>query len=245
MSQNLFDNSEFFEKYKALRDKAYNYNNLVEQPAIKALLPDLSGLKVLDLGCGFGSNCTDFTKRGAAHVVGVDISSKMIDVAKKENAGSAIEYSVMDMMDIPKLSHTFDLIFSSLAIHYVKDFAHLVKIIYEKLNPGGILLFSQEHPITTAPKFGPVWTKDDAGNRLYYNLADYMVSGERHVYWFIDGVEKYHRPLSEILNTLISTGFRIEKVVEPLPSQDALEKRPELADEFHKTSCIIIKAIKD
>lgn len=244
MNQNIFDNKAFFEKYTALRNKEHSYNNLVEQPAIKALLPNLRGLNILDLGCGFGSNCRDFTKRGAAHVIGIDISSKMIEVAKRENVHPLIEYRIMDIMDISKLTQSFDLIFSSLALHYIKDFETLTKNIYDKLNPGGVLLFSQEHPITTAPKFGPTWTEDDTGNRLYFHLADYMVSGERHVQWLMDDIEKYHRPVSEILNTLIAAGLRIEKVVEPIPDENALKKRPDMIDEFHKTTCIIIKAIK-
>ncbi len=46
MSQNIYDNDVFFEKYRELRNKKDNYNTLVEQPVIKALLPDIKGIKV-------------------------------------------------------------------------------------------------------------------------------------------------------------------------------------------------------
>ena len=74
--QILYDNQDFFDGYFALRNQDINYNDLLEQPAMAELLPNLSGKAVLDLGCGFGQNCKDFVCRGAKRVVGVDISEK-------------------------------------------------------------------------------------------------------------------------------------------------------------------------
>lgn len=244
MSQNIFDNDVFFEKYRELRRNKYNYNTLVEQPAIKSLLPDLQEKAVLDLGCGYGENCYDFVKKGAKLVVGVDISRKMLDIANREYSDKLIDYIHMDMKEIGLLNQKFDLVFSSLAFHYVKDFKKLLRDINKLLNRNGILLFSQEHPYTTAPKAGPEWTKDDKGNKIHYNLSDYMYSGERHYRWFVDDVEKYHRPISEIVNSIISCGYIINKVVEPVPDEYALEKRPDYIDEFDKTTSIIIKCKK-
>ena len=90
--QNIFDNETFFSGYKALRDSDCNANNLIEQPAMRKLLPDLNGKSVLDLGCGYGHNCIDFVNRGAARVVGIDISEKMLAVAKEESSHGKIEY---------------------------------------------------------------------------------------------------------------------------------------------------------
>ncbi|QUH19491.1 class I SAM-dependent methyltransferase [Alkaliphilus sp. B6464] len=244
MSQNIYDNDVFFEKYRELRNNQNNYNTLIEQPAIKALIPDLKGKTVLDLGCGYGNNCIDFIKKGALSVVGIDISHKMLEVARKENSNELVEYMLMDMNEIGGLTQKFDLVFSSLAFHYVKDFKKLLYDIRVLLNDGGILLYSQEHPYTTAPKIGPTWTKDEFGNKIHYNLSDYMHSGKRHSKWFIDNVEKYHRPISEVINSIISEGFIINSIVEPVPDKYALDRRPDFKDEFDKTTCIIIKATK-
>lgn len=244
LSQNIFDNEVFFEKYRELRSTENNYNNLVEQPAIKALLPDLEGKSILDLGCGYGNNCIDFIRKGASTVVGIDISNKMLEVAKRENSNESIRYMDLDMSQIGSLAQKFDLVFSSFAFHYVKDFQKLLQDIRALLNENGILLFSQEHPYTTAPKGGAGWTKDESGNKIHYNLSDYMYSGKRHTKWFVDNVEKYHRPISEILNSMISQGFVINNVVEPVPDKYALERRPDFKDEFDKTTCIIIKGTK-
>lgn len=242
MSQNIYDNEVFFQKYRDLRKNLYNYNELVEQPAIKKLLPDLKDKTVLDLGCGYGNNCIDFISRGAARVVGVDISSKMLEIARKENNHENIKYIQMDMTEIDTLDQKFDLIFSSLAVHYVEDYKKLLGDISMLLKDEGILLYSQEHPYTTAPKKGCSWTKDGSGNKLYFNLSDYMHSGKRRTIWFKQELEKYHRTISEIINTLIHQNFIIKEVIEPVPDEEALKKRPDFADEFHKTTCIIIKA---
>lgn len=244
MSQNIYDNDIFFEKYRELRNNQNNYNTLIEQPAIKALLPYLKGKTILDLGCGYGNNCIDFIKKGALSVVGIDISHKMLEVARKENPNELVEYMLMDMNEIGILTQKFDLVFSSLAFHYVKDFKKLLYDIRVLLNDGGILLYSQEHPYTTAPKVGPTWTKDEYGNKVHYNLSDYMHSGKRYSKWFIDNVEKYHRPISEVINSIISEGFIINSIVEPVPDKYALDRRPDFKDEFDKTTCIIIKATK-
>lgn len=244
MSQNIFDNDLFFEKYRELRSTEDNYNNLVEQPAIKELLPNLEGKVILDLGCGCGNNCVDFIRKGASRVIGVDISRKMLEIAEKENSDELIEYVLLDMSQVGSLAQKFDLVYSSLAFHYVKDFQRLLQDIKALLNDNGILLFSQEHPYTTAPIVGARWTKDELGNKIHYNLSDYMRSGKRQVKWFVDDVEKYHRPVSEILNSLISQGFVINNVVEPVPSEYALKRRPDFDDEFHKTTCIIVKGTK-
>lgn len=244
MSQSIFDNDHFFEKYRELRNTEDNYNCLVEQPAIKELLPNLEGKAILDLGCGYGYNCIDFINKGASRVVGIDISHKMLELAQKVNSNELIEYMLLDMKEIGVLTQKFDLVFSSLAFHYVEDFQGLLQDIKTLLKDNGILLFSQEHPYTTAPVGGARWTKDESGNKIHYNLSDYMRSGKRQVKWFDNDIEKYHRPVSEILNSMIAQGFVINNIVEPVPNGYALERRPDFEDEFDKTTCIIIKGTK-
>ena len=83
--QNIFDNEIFFEEYRKLRNNPSAANDIVEKPALFSLCPELSGKAVLDLGCGYGENCREFSKLGASRVVGIDISEKMLDIAGKEN----------------------------------------------------------------------------------------------------------------------------------------------------------------
>ena len=243
--QNIFDNEEFFNGYKQLRENEDNYNVLLEQPAMNRLLPNLSGKRVLDLGCGYGHNCMDFVHRGAERVVGMDISQRMLDIANTESSHERIEYVRMSMTAISRLTEGFDLIYSSLAVHYIEDFEALCKDMYALLNQGGYLLFSQEHPLTTSTLDGEGhFNRDEEGKYLSYTFSNYCQGGKRVVNWFVDGVVKYHRTFSEILSAIIDTGLNIVAICEPIPDENTVEKIPKMAKELIKPSFLIVKAEK-
>ena len=242
--QNIYDNETFFDGYKKIRENEANANNLFEIPALFSMLPDLKDKTILDLGCGFGEHCKRFVESGAKKVIGIDISEKMLEIAKQENADSKITYINMPMENISQLNEKFDIVVSSLAFHYVQDFSGVVKNIYDMLNENGVFLFSQENPLCTCFSGGNRWTKDENGNKLYINLSNYGIEGERESTWFVDNVKKYHRTFSTIINTLIETGFTIEKMIEPLPTEDLLKKYPEYKDLFHKPDFLLVKVRK-
>ena len=242
--QNIYDNQTFFEGYKKIRENEVNANNLFEIPALFSMMPDLKDKTILDLGCGFGEHCKRFVESGAKKVIGIDISEKMLEIARQENADSKITYINMPMENISKLNEKFDIVISSLAFHYVEDFSGVVKNIYDMLNENGVFLFSQENPLCTCFSGGNRWTKDENGNKLYINLSNYGIEGERESSWFVDNVKKYHRTFSTIINTLIETGFTIEKIIEPLPTEDLLKKYPEYKDLFHKPDFLLVKVRK-
>lgn len=242
--QNIYDNETFFAGYKKIRDNEANANNLFEIPALFSMMPDLKGKKVLDLGCGFGEHCRQFVNRGAEKVVGIDISEKMLEVARVENCDPKITYLNMPMEDIAGLEERFDVVVSSLAFHYVEDFEGVIRNIHNLLKENGIFIFSQENPLCTCHSGGDRWTRDENGNKLYMNLADYGVEGERKTVWFVDDVKIYHRTFSTIVNALIEAGFTIEKMIEPLPTEELLEKYPDYGDLFHKPDFLLIRVKK-
>lgn len=242
--QNIYDNEIFFEGYRKIRKKEGNANDLFEIPALLSMMPDLKGKRVLDLGCGYGEHCKLFVDRGAKRVLGIDISQKMLEIAKAENSDPKIEYRNLPMENVSSISEAFDVAVSSLALHYVEDFAGVVKSVYHLLDQGGIFLFSQEHPLVTCHSRGSRWTKDENGNKLHLNLSDYGVSGERTTTWFVDDLKIYHRTFSEIINTLTEVGFSVEKMIEPLPSKELLEQYPEHRDLFHKPDFLLLKVRK-
>ncbi|MCH5197428.1 MAG: class I SAM-dependent methyltransferase [Oscillospiraceae bacterium] len=244
-NQNIYDSDIFFKGYKELRAGAANYNDLLEQPAMTKLLPDLNGKTVLDLGCGYGHNCIDFVRRGSKSVVGVDISKKMLAVAKSESNDEKIEYINMSMTDISKLNKTFDFIYSSLAFHYIEDFDSFAKDMYSVLNAGGQLLFSQEHPIITATVDGNGhFNKNPKGEKISYTFSNYNEPGERKIHWYVDGVIKYHRTFSGVVNALTTAGFVIEEINEPVPEDRAIKELPAIVKEYIKPNFLIVKARK-
>ncbi|MFR5876368.1 MAG: class I SAM-dependent methyltransferase [Eubacterium sp.] len=244
MQQNIYDNDIFFNEYIALRERKDNYNDLLEQPAMKKLLPDLKNKSVLDLGCGFAANCIDFVNRGAKRVIGIDLSKNMLNMAEQLNSSEKIKYLNMSMTEISKLNEKFDFVYSSLAFHYIMDFDALIKDIYSLLNDNGVLLFSQEHPIVTSSINGSNHFITDNGNIIGYLMSDYQNTGLRKGTWFVEGVEKYHRTFSQIINSLSYAGFKIEFIDEPVPDKNALKVRPGLAKEFIKPNFLMIKSKK-
>lgn len=243
-NQNIYDNETFFEGYIKLRENPDSANILEENPAVMSLCPDLKGKAVLDLGCGYGDNCRQFSEMDAKIVIGIDISGKMLEIANKENKTDNIKYYNIDMADIDTLNEKFDVVFSSLAVHYIEDFKALLSKIFILLNNNGVLIFSQEHPLTTAPIKGASWSRDEIGDVLHYNLTDYCRNGEREVSWIVDGVIKYHRCFSEIINDLCDSGFTIERMLEPIPTEEVIERLPYYKKDIDKPNFLIIKARK-
>ena len=242
--QSIYDNEIFFNGYRNLRHNEANANNIFEKPALYSMLPKLKNKVVLDLGCGYGEHCVSFIENGASKVIGIDISKKMLEIANTENAHPKIKYINIPMENIGELDVSFDVVVSSLAIHYVEDYKGLVRNVYNLLSKNGVFVFSQENPLNTCFSNGSRWTKDENGNKLYSNISNYSMNGERESVWFVDKVKKYHRTFSTIINTLIECGFVIERMIEPVPTKEMLDKYPEYCDLIHKPDFLLVKAKK-
>lgn len=244
--QNIYDNETFFEGYRKLREREVNANVLFEIPTLHKLIPDLNGKRVLDLGCGMGEHCKDYIKRGAKRVVGVDISEKMLEVARKENSDENILYINIPMEDISSIDEKFDVVISSLAMHYIEDFDGVVKAVHSLLDDGGIFLFSQENPMNTCfSGNGSRWTLDENGVKIHANISNYCVEKRFESTWFVDGVQKYHRMFSTIVNSLADAGFRIVRMEEPYPTKELVDKYPEYYDLYHKPDFLFVKSVKE
>ena len=164
-SQNIYDNEHFYKEYREMREQNLNANELIEIPIMKSMLPDLKGKRILDLGCGNGAMSKYFIEQGASYVLALDISENMITEAKEKNNNPNITYDVLGMEKIDTIKEKFDLVFSSLAFHYIEDFDKLTTDINNLLNEAGILLYSQEHPTVLAPIYD-LGTK----NRIEINI---------------------------------------------------------------------------
>src|SRR3954465_4120091 len=132
-NQNIYNDPSFFEGYSRLRWGETGLNKVMEEPAIRSLMPDLNGKRVMDLGCGFGHVARYARQMGAAEVLGVDISDRMIEAARQATEDPAITYAVGAMEDIEPMSGQFDVIISSMALHYIDDYAAVVKTMSESL----------------------------------------------------------------------------------------------------------------
>lgn len=205
--QNIYDHPRFFEAYRALRQSDTGLNGGLEIPALRALLPDLTGKNVLDLGCGFGDFAWYAAAQGARSVIALDVAEKMIAEANRLTTDEGIVFCRCSIEEFVPKPEEFDLVVSSLALHYVDNFEAVARAIFEALKPGGCFIFSVEHPVCTANPEG--WILDREGNFLHWPLDHYQHEGARSTSWFVDGVTKYHRTTETYVNTLLKSGFRL------------------------------------
>lgn len=244
MKENKYDNDVFFEKYSQMDRSKKGLDGAGEWENLKKILPDFENKRVLDLGCGYGWHCVYAAENGASHVVGVDISEKMLKVAKEKTAFTdKVEYVCAAMEDIDFQNESFDIVISSLALHYAKSFEDIVKKMEQYLTQGGIFVFSVEHPIFTA--YGSQdWFYDQDGTILHFPVDNYFYEGERKANFLGEEVTKYHKTLTTYLNGLLQNGFEILDIVEPKPSQKLIEEVEGMKNELRRPMMLLISARK-
>jgi len=242
MAQNIYDNPEFFAGYSQLPRQIHGLDGAPEWPAVQTMLPDLTGKRVADLGCGFGWASRWMREQGAASVLGFDLSQNMIARAKADTVDPAIEYRIADIETLDLPGAAFELIYSALTFHYVGDFGRLISMVHKALTPGGDLIFTIEHPIYMAAAH-PHWILDEGGRKTW-PVNGYSVEGERRTDWFAKGVVKYHRTLATTLNTLIGTGLELRRIEEFAPTRDQIELMPALAEELERPMMLLVSAHK-
>ncbi len=229
--QNIYDDPTFHDGYRSLRQTGTGLNDVLEQPALRSLLPpNLTGLEILDLGCGFGDFARYARQQQAASVTAIDVSSKMLETARHMTDDPAILFAqgaIENLAEIQCADKPFDLIISSLALHYVADYAAALGDISKRLKPGGRLVFSVEHPICTALA-AQKWHQDDAGNEQFWPIDNYRDEGPRQTHWFVDDVIKYHRTVETYVNGLLDAGLQITRLLEPEPVKDATDAKWEM-----------------
>jgi 2-polyprenyl-3-methyl-5-hydroxy-6-metoxy-1,4-benzoquinol methylase len=208
-TQNIYDDPKFLEGYERLRQSRTGLNEVLEQPALRSVLPaSLAGMRVLDLGCGFGDFARKARRQGARLVVGIDSSRRMPERAMALTQDPAIEYRCASIEELDFGGERFDLVVSSLSLHYVEDYAGALARIAPLLDAGGRLSFSVEHPIRTALP-AQQWVRDAAGTPLYWPVDDYHQEGRRETRWFVDGVIKFHRTVETYVMGLLNAGFAL------------------------------------
>ena len=242
--QNVYDDPEFFAGYSQLERFGENWGTAYEHGAFVALLPDVAGSRALDLGCGAGQLALHIAESGAAEVIGLDLSERMLEIARAERSHPRVTYLKASMDDADFPAGRFELVVSSLAIHYVEDYHGLAHRIADWLVPGGILVFSTEHPVFTARASDDGWVRDADGEPTHWTIDRYGSEGLREDRWFRDGVQKYHRMLSTLLNELIDAGLAIERLIEPMPTDEQLRDHPTWVHERRRPIFLLVRARK-
>jgi SAM-dependent methyltransferase len=232
MAQNIYDDIKFFEGYSQFPRSRDGLVAAAEWPSLRNMLPELSGLRILDLGCGYGYFVQHAVGQGASEVVGLDLSEKMLAVAKANCAGMPARFERADLETADLGDAAYDLVFSSLAVHYIADFDAFCARVRRALKPGGHFVFSMEHPVFAARATPDFMT--DAEGRMVGAVLDYLREGERLTNWIADGVVKYHRLISTTINSLQASGLRLVHIDEWSATDADIEAHPEWAKERHQ-----------
>lgn len=202
---------------KRLDPKSSTWNNYLEAPAIESILrPLVDGKKVLDLGCGTGL-LTNQIKKWGGDVNGVDLSEEMIKIAK-HNINN-IDFQVSKSNDLPFTDNEYDIIASSLVMHYVKDLRPSFQEMARVLNQNGELIFSMHHPFNESFNLEKFKKDGYPVVRPYFNNI--------HYYWRMCGAEflSFHHTFENIIKALKSSGFVLKDMIECRPD-------PSLKDKF-------------
>lgn len=192
------------------------YNAYYERPATVALLGDVAGLRVLDVGCGAGPLTAWLVDRGAV-VTAMDVSPEMVRLATNM-VGERARFVVADLAQPLSFADdgSFDLVVASLVMHYVEDWDAVLREFHRVLDADGVIVFSTHHPIMD-------WE--------LHSSDDYFAVKQVSEMW-VKGSGQYEvtfwrRPLTEMTRAIASAGFVIEQIVEPEPRPELHERDPE------------------
>ena len=240
MAQNIYDDDGFFEEYSGLARSVKGLDGAPEWPSLQALLPDMTGLSVVDLGCGFGWFCRWAASAGAADVTGIDLSSNMLARAARDTSDERITYEQRDLDQLVLPAAGFDFAYSSLTLHYITDLDRLIVTVRQSLRRGAGFVFSVEHPICTAPTH-PGFVTDDAG-AITWPVDGYLREGPRTTNWLAPGVVKQHRTITNYVQSLLGAGFTLTDLVEWGPSAEQIKEFPEWDVELSRPFFLLVAA---
>jgi SAM-dependent methyltransferase len=237
----LYDDPSFFAQYQRLRAAHAGLNDELEQPALARMLPPMAGASVVELGCGDGALARRLAAAGAAEVLAVDSAARMLALAVRQ-PHPRVRYQRHDIETLHLPAGSADCVVSSLAVHYIRDYHGLVGRVAGWLRPGGRFVFSIEHPICTARNPMTGWLT--VGEATVWPVDHYADETARAQDWIGSTVLKYHRRLATIVSASLTAGLTITGLDEPWPDDDALTRRPDLAQHRRRPPLLLVAASK-
>jgi SAM-dependent methyltransferase len=174
------------------------------------LLGDIDGRRVLDAGCGEGYLARALAARGA-RVTGIDLSSRLIALARAKDPSGEIDYQVADLSQpVPAAAGRFDAAASYLTLNDVRDYRGFAATLGASLAPGGRLVLALNNPYSAVPD---------------RHVTDYFDSGAVSRYrglWEM-GIRAYyhHRTLENYLDAFQAGGLRLAKLADAPALADA------------------------
>ena len=236
--------NESAESWTRLARRGYDvYRDHLNTPAFFTMLPNVDGLKVLDIGCGEGHNTRLLAQRGAS-VTAVDIAEVFLRYAieSEQRDPLGIDYRLASAVELPFANETFDAATAFMSLMDVPETDRVLSEAFRVVKPGGFLQFSIVHPCFDTPHRRNL---RDAHRKTYaIEVGDYFLELDGRIdEWLFKAapaeekrglrkfrIPRFTRPLSRWLNLIVDAGFQLERVEEPRPSDETVAKCPDLQD---------------
>ncbi|MFW9827437.1 MAG: class I SAM-dependent methyltransferase [Candidatus Thorarchaeota archaeon] len=217
--------------------------DLINSPAFFKMLPDISGLKGLDIGCGEGYNTRIAAKKGAK-MDAIDISEVFIKFAKEmetiEDLG--INYQIANAIELPYSDNKFNFVIATMSMMDIADVERAIDEAFRVIKPGGFFQFSIIHPFVSNSDYK--WLRNEQGQKIGFIIKDYFKPLHGEIEEWIFGaapkeltenmrkfkIPRFSRTLSEWLNLIIEKGFILEEFCEPYADNLTIKKFPEEYD---------------
>jgi ubiquinone/menaquinone biosynthesis C-methylase UbiE len=219
------------------------YRDHLNTPAFFAMLPEVTGLSGLDIGCGEGHNTRLLARRGA-RMTAVDIAEIFIGHARQAETVEplGIDYRVASAVDLPFADGAFDFATGFMSLMDVPETERVVAEAFRVLRPGGFLQFSITHPCFDTPHRRNLRGPD--GRTYAIEVGDYFRNLQGDVSeWLFKAAApearaglpmfrtpRFTRTVGQWLNGLIDAGFVVERLAEPRPSDETVRAHPGLQD---------------
>ena len=210
---------------EGMRKGDRNRTHLLD-PAMLDAVGDLSGKKVLDVGCGEGRFCRMMAERGAS-VTGVDLTPSLISEAQKlDPDGSYIEASAESL---PFADDQFDLSVSYVVLVDIPDYRAAIREMARVTKPGGRIVAANVNSFISSSETS--WHRDSEGRKAHFPVDRYFEERPLRLSWSGISIINWHRPLQAYMSAYLDAGLILRQFFEPMPSAEAVVEQPEMHDE--------------
>ena len=219
------------------------YRDALNTPAFLAMLPPISDLHGLDVGCGEGSNTRELARLGA-RMHAIDVAPTFIRHARSTEASDplGIIFEVADALSLPFADNSFDFVTAFMSMMDMPDQGRALREAYRVLRPGGFLQFSILHPCFAPPHRRVLRNADGTTRAIEVGGYFDAINGEVETWWFGTlpreerervapfRTPRFHRTLSGWVEIICNAGFIIERFGEPSASPELARAEPVVAD---------------
>ena len=217
------------------------YRDYLNTPAFFKIMPNIKGMKGIDIGCGEGYNTRLLAEEGAM-LDAIDVAPAFVESAKamEKEFPLGIKYSVASANQLPFLNESFEFVTSFMCFMDIPNPEKALDEAFRVLKPGGFFQFSIEHPCFKTSYLKKL--KNEKGITYAFALGDYFLNTDGKIEEWIFGnapneikdkvrkfkIPNFHKTLSFWINSVIKSGFLIEEIHEPYPDDDLIRKKPSL-----------------